>query len=155
MKLARISKARYLCACMLAFLLLFPLKLFAQQGMITGKVVDETGESIIGASLDQTTVREKLYYERIFELWGEPNFWNATRLKGTEFLKGFLQSHNDNDFVIAGNAYYAESNNLYTERLYNNGDLNEEFLQRNLLFPIPQSEIDANPSIKDNNPGYE
>ena len=51
MKLARISKARYLCACMLAFLLLFPLELFAQQGMITGKVVDETGKSIIGASI--------------------------------------------------------------------------------------------------------
>ena len=115
-----------------------------------------TGEPAAwNASLDQTTVREKLYYERIFELWGEPNFWNATRLKGADFLKGFLQKHNDNDFVIAGNRYYAESNNAFTERLYNNGDLSEEFLRRNLLFPIPQSEIDANPSIKDNNPGYE
>ena len=51
MKLAKISKARYLCACLLTSLLLLPTGLFAQQGMITGKVVDESGESIIGASI--------------------------------------------------------------------------------------------------------
>ena len=51
MELARKNKARYLCVCMLAFLLLFPLGLFAQQGVITGKVVDESGESVIGASI--------------------------------------------------------------------------------------------------------
>lgn len=51
MKLAKITKAHCLCACVLAFLLLFPMGLFAQQGMITGKVVDESGESIIGASI--------------------------------------------------------------------------------------------------------
>ena len=51
MKLAKISKARYLCACLLTSLLLLPTGLFAQQSMITGKVVDESGESIIGASI--------------------------------------------------------------------------------------------------------
>ena len=56
--------------------------------------------------------------------------------------------------VQAGDAYYQESNNLFTERLYNNGDLNQDFLEKSLLFPIPQSEIDANPSITENNPGY-
>lgn len=105
-------------------------------------------------SLDQTTVREKLYYERIFELWGEPDFWDMTRLKGTELLKDFLQKHNDNELVKAGNAYYQESNNAFTERFYNNGDLSQDFLEKCMLFPIPQSEIDANPSITDNNPGY-
>lgn len=105
-------------------------------------------------SLDQATVREKLYYERIFELWGEPDYWDMTRLKGTELLKNFLDKHNQNEMVQAGNTYYQESNNAFTERLYNNGDLSQDFLEKCLLFPIPQSEIDANPAITENNPGY-
>lgn len=105
-------------------------------------------------SLDQATVREKLYYERIFELWGEPDYWDMTRLKGTELLKAFLNKHNQNEMVQAGNTYYQESNNAFTERLYNNGDLSQDFLEKCLLFPIPQSEIDANPAITENNPGY-
>lgn len=105
-------------------------------------------------SLDQATVREKLYYERIFELWGEPDYWDMTRLKGTELLKDFLDKHNQNEMVQAGNTYYQESNNAFTERLYNNGDLSQDFLEKCLLFPIPQSEIDANPAITENNPGY-
>lgn len=32
-------------------LLFFPVELFAQQGTITGKVVDERGESVIGATV--------------------------------------------------------------------------------------------------------
>lgn len=120
----------------------------ADGGSLTGQPANWS------TSLDQATVREKLYFERIFELWGEPDFWDMTRLKGTEFLKEFLDKHNQNELVQAGNAYYNESNNAFTERLYNNGDLSQDFLEKCLLFPIPQSEIDANPSITDNNPGY-
>ena len=106
------------------------------------------------STLDQTTVRKKLYYERIFELWGEPDIWDMARLRGTEFLKEFLDYHNQHEMVQAGNAYYNESNNRFTERLYNNGNLTAEFLEKMMLFPIPQTEIDANPSITGNNPGY-
>ena len=120
----------------------------ADGGSLTGQPANWS------TSLDQTTVREKLYYERIFELWGEPDFWDMTRLKGTDLLKNFLEKHNQDEMVQAGDAYYQESNNLFTERLYNNGDLNQDFLEKSLLFPIPQSEIDANPSITENNPGY-
>lgn len=106
------------------------------------------------STLDQTTVREKLYYERIFELWGEPDIWDMTRLRGTEFLQDFLDYHNQHEMVQAGNTYYSESNNAFTERLYNNGTLTADFLEKIMLFPIPQTEIDANPSITGNNPGY-
>ena len=106
------------------------------------------------STLDQTTVREKLYYERIFELWGEPDIWDMTRLRGTEFLQDFLDYHNQHEMVQAGNTYYSESNNAFTERLYNNGNLTADFLEKMMLFPIPQTEIDANPSITGNNPGY-
>ena len=38
--------------CLFSMLLLFfPVELFAQQGTITGKVVDERGESVIGATV--------------------------------------------------------------------------------------------------------
>lgn len=120
----------------------------ADGGSLTGEPANWS------TSLDQATVREKLYYERIFELWGEPDFWDMTRLKGTDLLKNFLEKHNQDEMVQAGEAYYQESNNLFTERLYNNGNLSQDFLEKSLLLPIPQSEIDANPSITENNPGY-
>lgn len=105
-------------------------------------------------NLDQNTVREKLYFERIFELWGEPTIWDMTRLRGTELMNKYLEYHNRHELVKASDAYYQESNSQWAERVYNNGNLTPDFLQKNLLFPIPTSEIDANPAIKENNFGY-
>ena len=42
----------------------------------------------------------------------------------------------------------------WTDRLYNEGNLTEDFLKKNLLLPIPDTERDANPGITDNNFGY-
>ena len=50
MRLVQFSKVHFICTC-LTFLLLFPLGIYAQQGSITGQVVDEKGETIIGATV--------------------------------------------------------------------------------------------------------
>lgn len=53
MKLVKFNLSpHYLCASLLAFLLLFsPMGIFAQQDTVTGTVTDEMGQSIIGASV--------------------------------------------------------------------------------------------------------
>ncbi len=117
-------------------------------GTLTGEPADWS------SSLSQEEVRKKLYYERIFELWGEPDIWDMIRIRGKEYLKEALSYHNNHEMVIASDTYYNESNNNYTERLYNGGDLTDEFLTKILLLPIPTSETDANPAITDNNYGY-
>ena len=51
-------------------------------------------------------------------------------------------------------AYYKSAAQKWTDRLYNEGNLTEDFLKKNLLLPIPDTERDANPGITDNNFGY-
>lgn len=108
------------------------------------------------AGLKQDQVREKLYFERVFEFIGEPNMYDMTRLKGTAYLKELLELHNDHHITKVSAERYAVSKNVWLDRIYNDGNLTEDFLKKNLLMPIPQSEIDANSSIsnQDNNFGY-
>ena len=105
-------------------------------------------------TLTTEQVREKLYFERIIELFGEPNMYDMVRIRGTEFLKKALEFHNNHEFTKAGDAYYAASANKWTDRLYNGGNLTDDYLKKNLLMPIPDSERDNNPGITNNNFGY-
>lgn len=105
-------------------------------------------------TLTTEQVREKLYFERILELFGEPDMYEMIRIRGTEYLKKALEYHNNHEFTKASDTYYKNSANKWTDRVYNEGNLTEDFLKMNLLLPIPDSERDANPGITDNNFGY-
>lgn len=108
------------------------------------------------ASLGKDEVTEKLYFERIFEFIGEPNMYEMVRICGTEYLKKALEYHNNHEITKASQARYASTNNAWLDQLFNGGNLTDDFLKKNLLLPIPQSEIDANSGItnSDNNYGY-
>lgn len=104
--------------------------------------------------LTKDQVSEKIYFEFLFELDGEPSMYELLRIKGTEYLKKALQYHNNHEFTKASDAYYKTAAQKWTDRLYNEGNLTEDFLKKNLLLPIPDTERDANPGITDNNFGY-
>lgn len=106
------------------------------------------------SSLTKEQVSEKIYFEFFFELNGEPDMYELLRIKGTEYLKKALQYHNNHELTKASDAYYKESAQKWSDRVYNDGNLTDDFLKKNLLLPIPDSERDANPGITDNNFGY-
>lgn len=109
------------------------------------------------ASLSQEEVREKLYFERLIEFAGEPNMYEMPRIRGTKYLKKIFELHNSHEITIMSDANYAASANIWLDRLYNGtAGLTDDFLKKNLLLPIPDSEIAANPGINntDNNFGY-
>ena len=110
-------------------------------------------------TLTQDEVREHLYYERIFEFAGEPNMYEMVRLKGVELFKKALEKHNNHEITRASVETYQETKNNKQDRLYNEaegGALTQDFLKKNLLLPIPLSEINYNEGITvdDNNFGY-
>lgn len=107
-------------------------------------------------ALSKNEVEEKLYFERLFEFIGEPNMFEMVRICGTGYMKKLLEYHNNHEITIASSELYASTKNAWLDGLFNDGNLSEDFLKKNLLFPIPQSEIDANSSITnaDNNFGY-
>lgn len=109
-------------------------------------------------SLTKEQVTEKLYFERIFELMGEPSLYDMVRIRGTEYMGRLLLKNNVHAITRQGNDNYTAANG-FADRLFDKGQtdaLSEEFLRRNLLLPIPSSEIDANSAISnsDNNYGY-
>ena len=108
------------------------------------------------SSLTKEQVTEKLYFERIIELCGEPNIYDMVRIRGTEYFKRFLELNTTHELTIKGEQNYAASTNNFCDRLLNGGNLTDDFLRKNLLLPIPTSEIDANPGLSnsDNNFGY-
>lgn len=105
-------------------------------------------------NLTKEQVSEKIYFEFLFELNGEPSIYDLLRIKGTEYLKKALQYHNNHEITKASDAFYKTSSQKWSDRVYNDGNLTEEFLKKNLLLPIPDTERDANPGITDNNYGY-
>lgn len=105
-------------------------------------------------SLTKEQVREKIYFERIIELFGEPDMYEMIRIRGTEYMKKALEYHNKHEMTVASDAYYKSAAQKWTDRIYNDGNLTEDFLKMNLLLPIPDSERDNNPGITDNNFGY-
>jgi hypothetical protein len=107
------------------------------------------------SSLTKEQVTEKLYFERIIELCGEPDIYDMVRIRGVEYFKKFLELNADHELTIKGEANYNGADN-FADRLINKGSLTDDFLKKNLLLPIPTSEIDANPGLSnsDNNFGY-
>lgn len=108
-------------------------------------------------TLDQETVRTKLYFERIIELAGEPDIFDMVRIRGAKYFKMALELHNNHELTKASDAQYLKATNVWHDRVFNGSDgLTDDYVKMNLLLPIPSSEISANPGItnSDNNFGY-
>lgn len=108
------------------------------------------------ASLTKEQVKEKIYFERIMEFAGEPGMYQIVRARGTEMLKKALELNNHHELVLLHVSNTSTGVNNFRDRIFNNGDLSEDFLKKNLLLPIPKNEIDTNSAINfsDNNFGY-
>lgn len=107
-------------------------------------------------SLTQSEVTEKLYFERIIELMGEPNIYDMVRMRGTTYMKKLLNHNVTHELTILGDSNYDTNVNNFCDFQFNEGVLDDAFLTKNLLLPIPTSEIDANSALTndDNNYGY-
>lgn len=111
------------------------------------------------AALSKEEVTEKLYFERLFELMGEPSLYDMARIRGTSYLEKLLLKNNNHNITKASYAKGEAGTPQWQDRMFDKGQtdkLSEEFLRRNLLLPIPYSEINANSaiSVSDNNYGY-
>lgn len=108
------------------------------------------------AGLSQEQIREKLYYERIIELIGEPSSFEMARLKGVNYFKSFLERLNRHELTINAEQRYKSNVNTFYSFTFGGGTLTDDYVRRAMYFPIPQSEINNNPGIsdQDNNFGY-
>lgn len=107
------------------------------------------------SDLTKEQVREKIFFERLFEGAGEWEMYQMMRLRGTEFLKKALAVNNDHHITKTWVKNNSGSTNPWGERIFNGGDLNDEnFLKKNLLMPIPRDEMNTNGAITKNNFGY-
>lgn len=130
------------------------------------QVLDRARMSVSGAVYPQTqtalgkdAMRDKIFFERMFEMAGEVNMFEDIRRRGTSYLRKVIELHNANKNVLY--RYNIEmANNLnsgnFRDYILNNGVVSEDFLKRNLLLPIPLNEINSNNSIsqEDQNFGY-
>ncbi|SEA46877.1 Starch-binding associating with outer membrane [Arachidicoccus rhizosphaerae] len=110
----------------------------------------------VSGSISQTALRDKIFNERLFELAGEPDNFYDVRRRGTEYFKHVLERNNNDHITAAFAGNSAVSLNTYKDRLFNNGTLSDDFLKKNLLEPIPQTELNTNTQITagDQNFGY-
>lgn len=100
--------------------------------------VDYTG-------MTQAQFRDRIMQERKYELLAEGQDWFDARRRGYQyFLDKTVLLHNSHPKI-----------DLVTD-INDGGDYQYPVLQRNMLLPIPQTEITANPKMSqsDQNPGY-
>ena len=107
-------------------------------------------------NLTKDQVRDKIFWERLVELAGEQTMYCDVRRRGTEYLKKVLEIQNNHHITRAIVEKKELGEHRFKERLFNNGDLTENFLKKNLRLPIPQEELNTNESISasDQNYGY-
>jgi hypothetical protein len=110
-------------------------------------------------ALSKDAMRDKIFFERMFEMAGEPIVFEDIRRRGTTYLKKVIELHNNSKNVLY--RYNLEiANNItsgqFRDYILNNGNASEDFLKKNLLLPIPLNEINSNEKIlpEDQNFGY-
>jgi len=130
----------------------------AEEVLARARALSSTGQPAAWSTgLSQDDLREKLYFERLFELAGEPDSYDMSRSQGTKYLKKLLELNNRHQLTQLTASKYAANPNKFVDYLYgDNGVLTDDFLSRNIFMPIPQDEIDTNPGLTndDQNPGY-
>lgn len=100
------------------------------------------------SGMSKEEFRERIMQERRFELLGEQHEFYDLRRRGPEYLLSYIKKHNahpTNNFKAASSSY---SDIQYPETM--------EFVTKAMLLPFPQTEIDSNNMIsdEDQNPGY-
>lgn len=75
------------------------------------------------SGLSKEQVREKIYFERIFEGAGEPEMYQKMRLRGTEFLKKAFEVNNGHGIIQESVANNPKRNGNWGERIFNDGNL--------------------------------
>ncbi|MEO9144821.1 MAG: RagB/SusD family nutrient uptake outer membrane protein [Ginsengibacter sp.] len=110
----------------------------------------------VTVAMSQADLRDKVFNERLFELAGEPDMFFDTRSRGVEYFRKILQRNNDHHvtYTFATNPNIGRHN--FKDRLFNAGNITDDFLKKNLVLPIPQSELNTNDKITtaDQNYGY-
>ncbi|WP_294958379.1 RagB/SusD family nutrient uptake outer membrane protein [uncultured Flavobacterium sp.] len=109
-------------------------------------------------ALNKEEMRDKIFFERMFEMAGEPNLYEDIRRRGTTYLKKVIEIHNNSKNVQYRTQLETANNvgGLFRDFIINNGVLTEDFLKKNLVLPIPLDEINNNNNIsqEDQNFGY-
>ena len=109
-------------------------------------------------ALSKDAMRDKIFFERMFELAGEPSLFEDIRRRGTVYLRKVIELHNNSKNVQY--RYQLETANSvggqFRDYILSNGNITEDFLKKNLVLPIPADEINNNNNIgqEDQNFGY-
>ncbi|MDO5607543.1 MAG: RagB/SusD family nutrient uptake outer membrane protein [Capnocytophaga sp.] len=111
------------------------------------------------AAMSKEDFRDFVFFERMFELVGEPVLYEDVRRRGTEYLKKVIEIQNNSWLV--NYRFNLETNagitgGAWNEMLINNKNLTDDFLRKAMVLPIPQSEINYNEKLTqaDQNFGY-
>lgn len=100
-------------------------------------------------------MRIKIFNERLFELAGEYEMYVDVRRRGVEFFKLIVDRNNNHNITktFVANAIAANNITAFRDRLL---PATPDQLKKNLLLPIPQSELNANEGLTpaDQNFGY-
>lgn len=106
-------------------------------------------------SISKEDLRDKIFFERLFELAGEPETFFDTRRRGVDYFKKVIDVNNNHNITKAFIDFANANNNItnFRDRLL---PATPDLLMRNLLLPIPTDEINTNDEINqsDQNPGY-
>lgn len=133
---------------------------------LANEVLKRARQSVAGATqpadwksgLSKDALREKIYFERLFETCGEPGQYQRARIWGTrhDLFKHLLEVNNNHSITQKVYELGEGKVNFSERRFGDNGALTESFLKKNLLLPICQKELNTNSAIKptDNNFGY-
>lgn len=109
-------------------------------------------------AVSKEELRDKIFFERMFELAGEPCLFEDIRRRGTTYLSKVLELHNNSRNVTYRYDFEVENNvgGAFRDYIFNNCSITEDFLKKNLLLPIPLEEINTNDNIsqEDQNFGY-
>jgi len=77
-----------------------------------------------------------------------------TRRRGADFFSEVLQRNNNHHvtYSFATNPNIGHHN--FMDRLFSSGNINSDFLKKNLVLPIPQSELNKNDKITQANQNF-
>lgn len=107
-----------------------------------------TTEPADWSGMTQDEFRNRIMYERLYELFAEQQEYFDLRRRGAQFLLNYWTAHNANPSNIKGSSVEKYNDNWFTCTL--------DAAKKALLLPFPLTEISSNNKISDSdqNPGY-
>lgn len=103
-------------------------------------------------------LRDRIFYERLFELAAEFDMFTDVRRRGVEYFKKVVQRHDNHHITRAQVTYNKNAGNInqpFMDYLILADVSNvDDFLKKNLLLPIPRNEISSNEGIDDSDQNY-